>query len=128
MRTVLRAIEVLESQQDRVWVVSLLLSELGVGNPTVDLIVHGVSTACLTLDVSLHSLLAVLLLPRDLFVGLMARGELLSDLLWGGEITTLKPGVRNDIRNGEALVRVEVQHGSDEVLKLLSEEVIGFAV
>jgi hypothetical protein len=25
----------------------------------------------------------------------------------------LKPGVRNDIRNGEALVRVEVQHGSD---------------
>jgi hypothetical protein len=25
----------------------------------------------------------------------------------------LKPGVRNNIRNGEALVRVEVQHGSD---------------
>ena len=77
---------------------------------------------------SLHGLLAVLLLSSDLFVCLMARGELLSDLLSGGEITALKPGVRDDIRDGEALVRVEVQHGSDKVLELLSEEALGFAV
>jgi len=58
----------------------------------------------------------------------MARGELLSYLLGGGEITSLKPGMSNDIRDGEALVRVEVQHGGDKVLELLSEEVVGFAV
>jgi len=103
-----RSIEVLKSQQYRVWVVSLILSELRIINPAVDLIVHGISTASLTLDMSLHGLLAVLLLSSDLFVCLMARGELLSDLLSGGEITTLKPGVRDDIRDGEALVRVEV--------------------
>ena len=128
MGALIRSVEVLESQQDRVWVVPLILSELGIINPTVDLIVHGVTTACLALDMSLHGLFAVLLLSSDLFVCLMARGELLSDLLWGGEITTLKPGVRNDIRNGEALVRVEVQHGSDKVLELLSEEALRFAV
>lgn len=128
MCAVLRPIEVLESQQHRVRVVSLVLSELRVVNPAVNLIVHGVSTACLALNMSLHGLLAVLFLPSDFFVCLMARGELLSDLFSGGEITALKPGVRHDIRDGEALVRVEVQHGSDEVLKLLSEEVIGFAV
>jgi len=77
---------------------------------------------------SLHGLLAVLLLSCNFFVCLMARGELLSDLFCGGEITALKPGVRDDIRNGEALVRVEVQHGSDKVLELLSEEAFGFAV
>ena len=128
MGALIRSVEVLESQQDRVWVVSFVFSELGIVNPAVDLIVHSVTTACLALDMSLHGLFAVLLLSGDLFVCLMARGELLSDLLWGGEITTLKPGVRNDIRNGEALVRVEVQHGSDKVLELLCEEALGFAV
>ena len=76
----------------------------------------------------LHGLLAVLLLSCDFFVCLMARGELLSDLLRSGEFPALKPGVRHDIRNGEALVRMEVQHGSDKVLELLSEETLGFAV
>ena len=123
-----RSIKVLKCQQNRVWVISLVLSKLRIVNPTVDLVVHGISTASLALDMSLHGLLAVLLLSCDLFVCLMARGELLSDLLGGGEFTALKPGVCNDIRDGEALVRVEVQHGGDKVLELLSEEVVGFAV
>ena len=123
-----RSIEVLKCQQDRVWVISLVLSKLRIVNPTIDLVVHGISTTSLALDMSLHGLLAVLLLSCDLFVCLMARGELLSDLLSGGEITALKPGMSNDIRDGEALVRVEVQHGSDKVLELLGEEVVGFAV
>ena len=128
MCALVRSIKVLKCQQNRVWVISLVLSKLRIVNPTVDLVVHGISSASLALDMSLHGLLAVLLLSCDLFVCLMARGELLSDLLGGGEITALKPGMSNDIRDGEALVRVEVQHGGDKVLELLSEEVIGFAV
>ena len=127
MCALILSIEVLKCQQDRVWVISLVLSKLRIVNPTVDLVIH-IATASLALDMSLHGLLAVLLLSSDLFVCLMARGELLSDLLGGGEITALKPGVCNDIRDGEALVRVEVQHGGDKVLELLSEEGIGFAV
>ena len=128
MCALVRSIKVLKCQQNRVWVISLVLSKLRIVNPTVDLVVHGISTASLALDMSLHGLLAVLLLSCDLFVCLMARGELLSDLLGSGEITALKPGMSNDIRDGEALVRVEVQHGGDKVLELFSEEVIGFAV
>jgi len=54
--------------------------------------------------------------------------ELLAHLLGRREIAALKPWVGHDVGDGEALVRVEVEHGGDQVLELLVEEAFGFPI
>ena len=77
---------------------------------------------------SLHSLLAVLLLLSHGFVLLVARHELLAHLLGVGKLASLQPWVSDDVGDGESLVRVEVEHGGDQILELLVEEAFGLAV
>lgn len=119
---------VFESEENRLRVVPLFVREVGVGDPAVLLVTHGVTTAGLVLNVGLHGLLALGLRPRDLFVGFVTCQELSSDLSLSGEIAFLQPRVRHDIGDREALVRVEVQHGRDQVFELLREEAFGLAV
>jgi hypothetical protein len=122
-------VEVLHVENNRVGNVALGLSQLGVVAPAVNLVVDVDGAAGgLALHVSLHGLLAVLLLPGDLLVGFVALSELLAHVLGGRVFVALEPRVRHDIRDGEALVRVEVQHGGDQVLELIVEEALGLPV
>ena len=61
---------------------------------------------------------AVLLLLGDGLVLFVPRDELLADLLGVGELATLEPGVRDNVRDGESLMRVEVEHRRDQILEL----------
>ena len=76
----------------------------------------------------LHCLLTVLLLTSDLLVGLVTLNELSSNFLGISEVTLLDPGVGHDIGDGQALMGMEVKHGSDQVLELLVEEAFRAAV
>ena len=119
---------VFQFEENRLGVVPFFVRKVGVGDPAVLLVTYGITTAGLVLNVRLHGLLALGLLPRDLFVGFVTRLELNSDLLLGGEVAFLQPRVCHDIGDREALVRVEVQHGRDQVFELLGEEAGGLAV
>lgn len=72
--------------------------------------------------VLLVCLLLSLLLLRSILVSFVALLELSTHLCGSGVLADLHPGVRNDVRDGEALVRVEAQHRSDKVLEVLVEE------
>lgn len=72
MSLVITLLEVFETEQDSVWVISLALSQLRVVDPPVDLVTGSVATARLGLNVGLHGLLAVLLLLSDGLVCLVA--------------------------------------------------------
>jgi len=117
-----------EREQDSAWIVSFAFSQFRVFVPSVVGLAFSVTTARLGLDVSLHGLLAVLLLLSHGFVLLMARHELLTHLLGVGELAALQPWVSDDVWDGEPLVRVEVEHGGDQVLELLVEEAFWLAV
>lgn len=119
---------VLQSQKHGVRVVSLAFSELGIFKPAVVDAVDLEVTAWLRLDMRLHRLLTVLLLLGDGLVLFVPLDELLADLLGVGELATLEPGVRDNVRDGESLMRVEVEHRRDQILELLIEEAIWLAV
>lgn len=114
-------------EEHRRGVVSLGVRQLGVLRPAV---VHVCNHAAagLPLDMGLHRLLLLVFLSCDLLVFILTRCELLADGLGSGKLTPLEPRVSNDIGDGEPLVRVEVEHGSDQVLEVGGEEAIGFAV
>lgn len=80
------------------------------------------------LNMVFHGKLLLSFLTSNLLVCLLSCGKLGADLLSSGEVSLLEPWMGNDIRNGETRVRVEAQHGSDQVLEVLSEEAIGFAI
>jgi len=67
-------------------------------------------------------LLLSLLFLRSILIPLVALLKLSTHLCGSGVIADLHPGVRNNVRDGEALVRVEAQHCSDKVLEVLVEE------
>jgi len=78
--------------------------------------------------VILHGLFALSLLSSDGFVGLVSLCELLAHFLGRGVVIFLEPWVGYNIRDGETLVRVEVQHGGNEILELISEETFWLSV
>lgn len=82
----------------------------------------------IALNMVFHGKLLLSLLTSNLFVCLLSSGKLSADLLSSGEVSLLKPWMGNDIRNGETGVRMEAEHGSDQILEVLSEESVRFAV
>ena len=118
----------LEREQDSARVISFLFSQFRVFVPSVVELAFGITAARLGLDVSLHGLLAVLLLLCHGLVLLVSRYELLAHFLGIGKLTALQPWVCNYVGDGEPLVGVEVQHGGDQVLELLVEEAFCLAV
>lgn len=76
----------------------------------------------------LHGLLALSLLSSNGFVGLVSLSELLAHFFSRCVIVFLKPWVSHDIRDGKTLMRMEVQHGGDEVLELFGEEALWLSV
>lgn len=103
----------LKCKQNRVRVSLVSLAEVRVIDKTICLTTKDEVTTDLVLSMSLHGLLAVLLLTSDLLVSLMARHELSPDFLGISKVTLLDPGVGHDIRNGKTLMGVEVEHGGD---------------
>ena len=128
MDTIARVLPVLEGKQDRVGIVLVSISELWVVLVAVLLVVEDEVAADLARAVGLHGLLLFLLGLGDGLVGLVALDELGTDLLGSGELAILEPWVGDDVWDREALVRVEVEHGSDQVLELLVEEAFRAAV
>lgn len=119
---------VLQSQKHSVCIVSIAVGELGIFSPAVVDAVDGEVTAWLRFDMRLHRLLTVLLLLGDGLVLFVPLDELLADLLGVGELATLEPGMRDNVRDGESLMRVEVEHRRYQILELLIEEAIWLAV
>ena len=58
----------------------------------------------------------------------MAVCKLLSDSVSACDATTCQPRVANNVSNAEALVRVELEHASDQVLELLRVEAFGLSL
>lgn len=69
-----------------------------------------------------------MLLLSDGLVLLVSLHELLANLIGVGKLAALEPWVSDDVWDGQSLMRVEVQHSSDQVLELLIEEAIRLAI
>ena len=63
-----------------------------------------------------------------LLVHLMALSELLTDSVGFSNATGRQPWVSDDISNAETLVRVELEHASDQILELFRVEALRLAL
>mmetsp|Transcript_24528 Transcript_24528/g.28909 ORF Transcript_24528/g.28909 Transcript_24528/m.28909 type:complete len:390 (-) Transcript_24528:361-1530(-) len=119
-------VELLQTQKHYVTLAALLVRKARVVPPAVDSVAVGAIS--LILAVLLEGLLAVLLSLRSLLVLLVTLLELGTHLRRRGIVASLDPGVSDDVGDREALVRVEAQHGGNQVLELLVEEAFGLPV
>lgn len=84
-----RVLPVLQSQQDRVWIILVSFGQLWVLHQLVDFGAKDEVTAHLGVAFRLHGLLLLLFGLYDGLVGLVTLGELGTDLLSSGELTVL---------------------------------------
>ena len=94
----------------------------------VDLTAELEVTAWVVVNLIALSVLALLFSHGALLVHFMALSELLADGVSFGGATSGEPWVSDDISDAETLVRVELEHASDQILELLRVEALGLAL
>lgn len=124
----LAIIEILGGKADNLGLRTIISGLVHVVVAQINLAIQVEVTAGRVADLGALCGLAFLFSEGTIFVDLVAACELIPDRISACGITAGQPWVANDVGNAEALVGVELEHASDQVLEFLGVEAFGLAL